>query len=88
MAYEQKPNTGALFKAKDRATDRHPEYTGSINIDGKDYWLSAWVKEGQAQKFFSLAVKPKDEKPTPKQDAPVKGGPKSFDDFKGDIPFR
>lgn len=87
MAYEQKPNTGSLFKAKERATDRHPEYTGSINVDGKDYWLSAWVKEGQTQKFFSLAVKPKDEKPAQKQDAPVKGGPKSFDDFKGDIPF-
>lgn len=87
MAYELKPNTGSLFKAKERATDRHPEYTGSINIDGREYWLAGWVKEGQSQKYFSLAVKPKDEKQAPKQVAQTKGGPKAFDDFKEDLPF-
>lgn len=63
MAYDN-TNTGAMFKAKERATDKHPEYTGTINIEGKEYWLAGWVKESKAgQKFFSLAVKPKDAKP-------------------------
>lgn len=84
MAFEQKPNTGSLFKAKERASDRHPEYTGTINVDGKEYWLAAWVKEGQTQKYFSLAVKPKDAKPEPPRDTRA---PKNFDDMKDDLPF-
>lgn len=83
MAYEQKPNTGSLFKAKDRASDRHPEYTGSFNIDGKEYWLAGWVKESQGgTKYFSLAVKPKEAKPEPKQE---KRG--SIHEMESDIPF-
>lgn len=83
MAYETKPNTGSLFKAKERASDRHPEYTGTINVDGREYWLAAWVKEGQTQKYFSLAVKPKDAKPEPKP----AGKPQSIHDMENDIPF-
>lgn len=82
MAFEQKPNTGSLFKAKDRATDRHPEYSGSFNIDGREYWLAAWVKESaQGTKYFSLAVKPKDAKPEAKPAA------KSIHGMESDIPF-
>lgn len=83
MAFEQKPNTGSLFKAKERASDRHPEYTGTINVDGREYWLAAWVKEGQTQKYFSLAVKPKDAKPEPKKPDPAR----HFDDLQDEVPF-
>lgn len=81
MSYETKPNTGSLFKAKERATEKHPEYTGTINVDGREYWLAAWVKEGQTQKYFSLALKPKD---APKRDERM---PKHFEDMKSDLPF-
>ena len=63
MAYVPKNNTGSLFKNDRKDSDRHPDYTGSIIVDGVSYWLSAWVKEGQRGKFFSMAVKPKDERP-------------------------
>lgn len=53
-------NSGALFKAKANENPKWPQYEGSAMIDGKDYWLSAWVKEGQNGKFFSLAFKPKE----------------------------
>ena len=81
-------NRGALFKAKEQPTENHPGYTGSINVDGREYYLSAWLKESdKVGKYFSLSVKAKDG--GKQQDAPVKGvtGGK-FDDFKGDIPFR
>jgi hypothetical protein len=51
--------SGALFKAKPSDNPKWPQYEGSCLIDGQEYWLSAWVKEGNAGKFFSLAFKPK-----------------------------
>lgn len=79
-------NRGTLGKNQRREKDTHPEYTGQIDIDGVGYWLSAWVKEGQNGKFFSLSVKPKEAKPMARAPAPApsKGG---FDDMSDDIPF-
>lgn len=91
-------NTGVLFRNDKQTTDKHPTHTGSINIDGVEYWLSAWVKEGAKGKFFSLAVKPKEQQsPTPKQDkagkwkAGAPAAPKSRQEAPAeddsDIPF-
>jgi hypothetical protein len=55
-------NRGALFKNDRRTTDKHPEYTGTLNVNGTEYWLSAWVRDGKRGKYFSMAVKPKEEK--------------------------
>jgi len=53
-------NQGALFRNDRRESERHPEYTGSINVEGKEFYLSAWVKESKAgRKYFSLSVQPK-----------------------------
>lgn len=71
-------NSGVLFKNTDKATDKHPDYGGTINVEGKEYWLNAWIKEGKKGKFMSLAVKPKDAKPAAKQKP---------DDDDPDIPF-
>lgn len=61
-------NKGTLGKNKRKTQDTHPEYSGQINIDGVEYWLSGWVKTNANtnEKFFSLSVKRKDAKPEPK----------------------
>ena len=45
MAYD-KTNTFSLSKNKEK-NEEHPnwpDYKGQININGKDHWLSAWIK--------------------------------------------
>jgi hypothetical protein len=59
------PNSGALFKAdaaKKRENPKRPDYEGSAEVDGVDYWISAWLKEGKSGKFMSLAFKPKEQR--------------------------
>ena len=80
MPYEKKDGSGALFK---NAKEGHPtwaDYKGDILIDGVEYWLSAWIKEGKKGKFMSLSAKLKDGKPTGKPKNPVS-------DMSDDIPF-
>ena len=53
-------NSGALFRNDKRETEKHPEYTGKITIEGKDYYLSAWVNEMRnGQKYFAIKATPK-----------------------------
>lgn len=51
-------NKGALFRNDRKTQPNHPSHTGRINVEGVDYWLSAWVKESPKGKFFSLSVTP------------------------------
>ncbi len=67
MKEYDRTNTGTLARAKEKPkSEKHPTHTGSININGVEYWLSAWVKTAgptarePGSQFFSLSVKPKD----------------------------
>jgi hypothetical protein len=53
----QRNNSGVLFKNDRKESERHPHYTGSINIDGIERRLSAWIKDRpNGGKFMSLSV--------------------------------
>lgn len=83
MAYEIKEMTGSLFDNNRKEKDTHPNKTGSCKIDGKEYWISAWVKfDDQGRERFSLAFKLKEEK----QNKP-KPEPSSSVDLDDSIPF-
>ena len=52
-----KEGAGSLFKNLNKATENHPDFNGSIMINGKEHWLSAWVKESpKVGKFFSVSI--------------------------------
>lgn len=57
-------NRGALFKNDKKESDNHPDYKGSINVAGTEYWLSSWLKKSKAgATYMSLSVKQKDDAP-------------------------
>ena len=61
--FEQRDNSGTLWKNDHRESEKHPNAKGSALIDGVEYWVSAWTKEGQKGKFQSLSFERKDAKP-------------------------
>ena len=54
------PNSGILSRNSKRTTDKHPEYKGTAQVDGVEYWLSAWINENQHGKYFKISFTPKD----------------------------
>ena len=60
MNRPQRNNDGVLFQNDQRQSERSPDYSGSITVDGKPYWLSAWKKSSRdGKEYLSLAAKPK-----------------------------
>jgi uncharacterized protein (DUF736 family) len=52
---------GSLFRNDRKEKDTHPDYTGTCQIQGVEYYMNAWVKESKAgKKYFSFSFKAKD----------------------------
>ena len=83
MAFQQNNMSGALFRNDRKQQPNHPDHTGTCKIDGKEYRISAWIKQsGAGNKFFSLAFEPKEVQ----ENKPSAPGA-VHEDFDDDIPF-
>ena len=80
---EKKDNSGVLFTNNKREKETHPHYNGKATINGTEYYVSSWVKEGKSGKFLSLSFKPVQEQPI--QSGKPTYGNKDFDDFLSNL---
>ena len=86
MEYDN-TNRGTLFKAKEKKSEKSPDYTGTININGVEMRLSGWLKESKAgMKYFSLAVSESNSQPQSISNVSPKSEYKP-DSLNDDIPF-
>jgi hypothetical protein len=63
MAGHDNTNRGAIWKNDDKQNDKHPDFKGSLNVGGVEYWVSAWKRRpDQSAKApaLSFSIKPKD----------------------------
>lgn len=84
MADFDNTNTWALFKNDKRDEgSKQPEYRGTLNVNGEEFEIAAWVRESKkdGKKFFSGTVKPPYKKP---EEAPAREMRDVMDD---EIPF-
>jgi len=51
---ENKTNTGVIFKNDKKTSEKHPDYKGKVNVNGKEMEVALWVKQGKTI-FFSAA---------------------------------
>lgn len=57
-------NTGTIAKNTRKTEEKHPDIAGTINVDGKDFWINGWLRTNSrdGSKFYSLSIKPKQER--------------------------
>jgi hypothetical protein len=82
-------NRGSIWKNERKTKDTHPDFTGTLNVEGREYFFDAWKrKEGAPAKApaLSFKIKPKDAQPggSPDRFAKPKGAEVDLDDS---IPF-
>lgn len=60
---QQRDNSGILFRNDRKETESHPDYVGTLNVAGAEFYISGWIKQGAKAKFMSLSIKPKNAEP-------------------------
>jgi len=74
MAQKEYDNTngGALFPNDKKEKETHPDFRGTLNVEGKDFWIKGWKKEAKSgMKFLSLSIQSKEEvKPSTTEEDP------------------
>lgn len=92
MSYDN-TNSGGLFRNKDKVPgDNKPNYTGTINFDGKEMRIAGWMNKSQSGvTYMSLKVTEPREQQQGHQNQDGMGGQSqpnnSVGDLDSDIPF-
>jgi uncharacterized protein (DUF736 family) len=69
MSNYDNTNSGVLFTNDQKGNEKAPNYKGKLNVNGKDYEIAGWIRQGKNGNFLSLKVSdPKPKQSTPKED--------------------
>lgn len=82
MAFEHKPNTGSIFRNSFKKSDKHPDWRGTINVDGKPKEISLWAKEVNGKEMLSASI----QEPYKKENR-VTNEPPPLKEQEDDLPF-
>ena len=47
MTYDDR-NRGQVWRNDKKETATHPDFKGSVNVEGVEYWVSAWKRKPDA----------------------------------------
>ena len=87
MEYDN-TNRGQIWKNEDRKSDTHPQFKGSMNIEGVEYWVSAWTRKPDANPkapALTFSFKKKEDKQD--DQIPKTDSVSAVDEFDDKIPF-
>jgi hypothetical protein len=86
--YQQKDNSGSLFKVEQKQSDRHPDMSGSAMIDGVEYFFDAWFKTADSgRRWMSCSFKPKQKQAAPAKQASQPQRRRDTPEDDSDLPF-
>jgi hypothetical protein len=61
--YETRPGWALCYPKKVTAADWQSDFTGVTVLDGKRYWINAWLKTASnGDQLLSISVRPKEER--------------------------
>ena len=64
MSQYDNKNRGAIWANKDKQKDSDPDFTGSLNVEGVEYFFDAWKRKQDASpKAPALSFRGKAKKP-------------------------
>lgn len=85
MSNYDNSNRGSIWKNEDRKSDAHPQFKGSAEVGGVEYWVSGWLRKPDANPkapAMSFSFTPKEVQNT----APAPAASNDFDTDES-IPF-
>lgn len=55
-AFQLKLGQFTLHQTREKRSDKSPDFSGQINLDGRLHWISVWEKEGRNGTYFSGSI--------------------------------
>ena len=84
MTQYDNTNRGSIWPNDKKETENHPDFTGSLNVEGKEYWVSGWKRKPDANPkapSLSFSVKAKEQQAPAPQPAQPAADESAFDDL-------
>ena len=91
MTQYDNTNRGSIWGNDKKEKDTHPDFKGSINVEGVEYWLSGWKRKPDANPkapALSLSIQRKDSDSRNNSNDPFTDSPQDAQvPADDDIPF-